>query len=137
MTAIWNFGLHAIDTMPAWLAAFLVGWAVSVGITHAFKYMLPVRWNEWLREDMTRSVAVVSGFIPAFLWMGEAGASLLSMSLTGLVTGLWSPTAYALLIAGLRRHPRLAWAADVLSADKRGVLLDHVLAWLARRRNET
>lgn len=122
MTAAWNFFVHVLGTMPIWLAAFLVGWAMSVSITHGFKFILPVSMPDWLREDLTRFVAFMSGAIPSGWWAADAGYGILGVSVQAVVTGVWSPVAFALLMAWLRRTERWAWVADVLSADKRGVL---------------
>lgn len=118
----WNTGLHLLATMPAWLAAFLIGWAVSVGLTQGLKFALPVGAPEGLREAAARWLAFLSAAVPAGAWLYDAGSSGLAVALVAIGTGAWSPIAYALLIAGLRRFDRTAWIADVLSGDKRGVV---------------
>lgn len=119
----WNAGLRMLDSMPPWLAAFIVGWVASIGITHAFKYMLPVRWWAEIREGLTRAMAVLAAMVPAAIYYAEQpGTSLTGLMLVMVITGAWSPLAYALAMAWLRRSEKRAWIADVLSGDKRGVL---------------
>lgn len=118
----WNTALHLLATLPPWLAAFLIGWAVSVGLTQGLKFALPVGAPEGLREAAARWLAFLSAAVPAGAWLYDAGGSGLAVALVAIGTGAWSPVAYALLIAGLRRFERTAWIADVLSGDKRGVV---------------
>lgn len=122
MTAAWNFVVHVLDTMPAWLAAILVGWAISVGVTQGFKFTLPVGWCEDWRELAARLVAFFSAGLPAAVYYIEQapGAAIGAVLLVLLGAGLWSPFAFAVLQAVLRRY--VPWLADVLSADKRGVV---------------
>lgn len=123
MTATYNFGLHILATLPPWLAAFLVGWAFSVGVTHSIKFTLPVRWCQDTREIIARVTAVLSAALPAGLYYaGQPDAQPGPLALVMFGTGIWSPLAFALLMGGLRRWPRGEWIADVLSGDKRGVL---------------
>lgn len=119
----WNAGLRMLDSMPPWLAAFIVGWVASIAITHAFKYTLPLSWWAEIREGLTRGVAVLSAMLPAgFYYAEQPDTSLTGLLLVMVITGGWSPLAYALLVAWLRRSEKRAWIADVLSGDKRGVL---------------
>jgi hypothetical protein len=124
MTGIWNFALHVLNTLPPWLAACLIGWAGSIAITQPAKFVMPLRWDGETRAIVARVLASLSAFVVtglAYLTVApEApGAAVL---LAAMLTGIWSPIAYALLVGGLRTHPRTAWAADVLSGDVRGVL---------------
>lgn len=118
----WDGARHVLDTMPPWLAAFLLGWLTSVAVTHAFKFTMPLAWWPELREDMTRFVAFVAAATPAMFYVGAAGYGPLGMALQAIITGVWAPLAYALLIAYLRRGGRESFIADVLTGDKRGVL---------------
>lgn len=122
MKTIWDFAMHVLSTMPAWLAAFLIGWAFSVGVTQGIKFTMPEAYPAGWREAMSRWVAFLTAAVPAGAWVQQAGGSALVIVLVTLFTGIWSPIAYALLIAGLRRWPAAAWIADVLSQDKRGVI---------------
>lgn len=121
MNAIWNTLLHMLNTMPGWLAAVLVGWAISVGLTQGLKFAMPVRWCPEGRELTARIVAFLSAAIPA----GAYYASLpdphpIAAFLVMAGSGLWSPLAFAILQAVLRRFA--PWLADALSGDKRGVV---------------
>lgn len=121
MTATWNFVLHVLNTMPAWLAAILVGWAISIGLTQGAKFALPVRWCPDYRELAARLLALLSSAIPAGLYyVHQPEATPVLALLVMAAAGLWSPLAFALLQAVLRRY--LPWLADALSADKRGVV---------------
>ena len=121
MTATWNFVLHVLNTMPAWLASILVGWAISVGLTQTVKFALPVSLAVDLRNALARCLAFLSAAVPAGAYYAtqpepNPGPALLIM----LAAGLWSPFAFAILQAVLRRY--WPWLADALSADKRGVV---------------
>ena len=121
MSAAWTFVLHVLNTMPAWLSATLVGWAISAGLTQTVKFILPVRWDYDGRELAARLLAFLSAFIPAGIYYAEqASATPGVMILVMIGAGLWSPIAFALLQRVLSRY--FPWLADVLSADKRGVL---------------
>lgn len=123
MTATYNFGLHVLATLPAWVAAFLVGWIFSVGLTQSVKFTMPVRWCADTREIVARVLAVLSAAMPAGIYYASTpNAEPAALALVMLGTGIWSPIAFSLLMAGLRRWPRFEWVADVLSGDKRGVL---------------
>jgi hypothetical protein len=122
MTALWDSAMHIAATMPLWLAAFLIGWGFSVGVTQGMKFTLPEAYPPAWREAMSRWVAFLTAALPAGAWMVQGDASPLSVALVTLSAGAWSPIAYALLIGGLRRSTRTAWVADVLSQDKRGVI---------------
>lgn len=122
MSALWNALLHVLNTIPAWLAAAVIGWVASIAITQPAKFLMPVGWDSELRAVVARALASVSAFVAtafAFRALAPDGA-LAGMILAALVTGLWSPIAYSLLVAGLRRSDRLAWIADILSGDVRG-----------------
>lgn len=118
----WDGARHVLDTMPPWLAAFLLGWLTSVAVTQMVKFLLPRGWWAELREDLTRFVAFMAAALPALFYVGQAGYGSLGMLLQAVITGVWAPLAYALLVAWLRRRPGLAWIADVLSGDVRGVI---------------
>lgn len=118
----WDAAQHVLDTLPPWLAAFFIGWLVSVAVTQVFKFTMPLAWWPDLREDFARWVAFMSAAIPAMFYVGHAGYGPLGMAVQAIVTGAWAPLVYALLVIWLRRDPRRAWIADVLSQDKRGVL---------------
>lgn len=105
--------------LPLWLAAILIGWAISAGVTQALKFAMPLRWPEELRHEIAYAVALFSAGIPAGLWMIDGGAGYVAMSLTAVAAGLWSPIAFSLLQRGLRASPRTVWIADVLSGDVR------------------
>lgn len=120
----WAAGLQILDTMPPALAAFIVGWAFSVGITQPVKASLPAIWHQLDRELIVRLLAFFSAMLPAGLYYARAEGSQPEMLWLVMVgTGLWSPIAYALLIAFLRRGGRESFVADVLSGDKRGVIV--------------
>lgn len=120
----WNTALHILNTLPPWLAACLLGWAGSIAITQPAKFLMPLGWDADTRAIVARVLATFSAMactVLAYFALQPLapGAAVL---LAALLTGVWSPIAFALLLAGLRRHPRTAWAADVLSGDVRGVL---------------
>lgn len=132
MVTLWNNLLHILNTMPIWLAAVLIGWAMSFTITHAFKFLTPQSLDAWLREDLNRFVAFFSGAIFSGWWAVEAGYGLMGMTLVAVFTGVWSPMAFALTMMLLRKSPKTEWIADVLTADKRGVLFSKLLDWIWR-----
>lgn len=121
MNALWDALLHALESMPAWLAAVLIGWGISVGVTQTVKFWMPLRWDPYLREDVARGVAVMSASFPALLYAMHRDQPALIIMLTATGAGLWSPLAFALLQAALKRY--WPWAADVLSQDVRGHLV--------------
>jgi hypothetical protein len=116
----WNTAIHILGTMPAWLAAILIGWGVSAGVTQTVKFFMPLSIAAEQREPMTRLVAVLVAAVAAALAMVDRGGGLVSIVLVAIAAGVWSPIAFALLQAVLRRW--WPWAADVLSADVRGAL---------------
>lgn len=120
----WEFVLHVLSTMPASLAAFLIGWSFSVATTQPVKFLMPLMWRPDDRELISRVVAMLSAMIPAGLYYAQAkGANPALLWLVMVGTGLWSPIAFALLIAWLRRGGRHSFVADVLTGDKRGVIV--------------
>lgn len=124
MKTIWDTAMHILGTMPPWLAAGLIGWIGSIAFTQPIKFLMPLRWDSEARAVAARVLASLSAF--AFTALGYAavapGASGAAVLLTAMLTALWSPMAYSLLVRGLRQYPRTAWIADVLSGDVRGVL---------------
>lgn len=122
MTAIWNNLLHVLNTMPAWLAAMLIGWAVSIGITQSAKFTMPLQLPVGWREAASRWLAFVTAALPAGAWMVQAEATALVVVLVGLLSGVWAPVAFAILQWALRLSPKTAGLADLLSGDKRGVI---------------
>lgn len=120
----WASFLNIFTTMPPWLAAFLVGWFVSIGLTQTMKFTMPLTWSSELRNSIGRMLSVLAGAIPAGIYYANVtDPSPAGMILVMLSTGLWSPIAYRLLIGFLRKRPSLEWAADALSGDKRGVII--------------
>lgn len=123
MTAFWNALLHILNTMPAWLASILVGWAMSVGLTQGLKFSLPVRWCPDGRELTARIVAFLSAAVPAgAYYANQPDPSPITTFMVMAGAGVWSPLAFAGLQWGLRLSPKTAGLADVLSGDKRGVV---------------
>ena len=121
MESIWNFITHVLNTMPHWLAAILVGWAISFGFAQAFKkYALPISWDANLRSSVTRILAALTAFVPAFGYMVEHDQPLVATALAGIGAALWSPLAAAALQAILKRFA--PWLADALSGDVRGAV---------------
>lgn len=120
MKSAWDFAVHVLNTMPPWLAAILVGWAISVGMTQASKFALPLSVNEGVRELVARLLAFTSAAIPAGVYYTSRSSDSAAAALVMIGAGLWSPLAFAVLQAALRRY--FPWLADVLSADKRGKL---------------
>jgi hypothetical protein len=115
--------MHIAGTLPPWLAAFLVGWSVSVGATQSFKFWMPATWNEDNREMTTRLVAFCFSAGGCGLYYARTvGADPAVLGGLMIACGVWAPLAFALAQAGLRRWNRTAWVADVLSGDKRGVI---------------
>jgi hypothetical protein len=114
--------LDGLANLPVWAQSFLIGWAFSIGVTQSLKFLFPEFMPAPWREAASRWIAFLTAALPAGLWMLAADASPLACWLMAIGTGAWSPIAYALLIAFLRRFPKLSWIADVLSGDKRGVL---------------
>lgn len=121
MESIWNFIINALNTMPHWLAAILVGWAISFGFAQAFKkYALPISWDANFRSNVTRILAALTAFAPAAAYMVEHDQGVVATALAGLGAALWSPMAAAMLQAILKRFA--PWLADALSGDVRGVV---------------
>jgi len=121
MTATYNFALHVFQTLPSWLAAVLVGWAISTGITQSVKFTMPLKVDPDIREMIARVLAFLSAAIPAGMYYADQpGANPAALVLVMTGAGLWSPIAYAILQAVLRRY--LPWVAEALSGDSRGVL---------------
>lgn len=118
METAWQFFIHMFDGMPEWLAAILAGWAVSIGITQSVKFLFPLSWYHGYREQLTRLLAMLSAAIPAGLMFGVLGGAPDSATMwVALGAGLWSPLAFAILQAILKRYA--PWLADVLSQDVR------------------
>ncbi|WP_353094174.1 hypothetical protein [Methylibium sp.] len=111
---------HALGAMPPWLAAVLIGWAVSAGVTQTVKFFMPLSVLPEQREPMTRLIAVLVAAVAAALAMIDREGGAVSVALVAVAAGVWSPLAFAMLQAALRRF--WPWAADVLSGDVRGVI---------------
>lgn len=119
MNAAWDFIIHALSSMPEWLAAILAGWAVSAGLTQALKFLTPLSLYHGYREQITRLVAMISAAVPAGILYGVLGGHPPEAVMwVSLGAGLWSPLAFAILQAFLKRYA--PWLADVLSQDVRG-----------------
>lgn len=112
---------HALGTMPAWLAAVLIGWAVSAGVTQTVKFWMPLSVSSGQREATARVVAVLTAAVAAAAYMVERDGTAVAVALVAVAAGVWSPLAFAMLQAVLRQW--WPWAADVLSGDVRGVLV--------------
>lgn len=119
MNAGWDFAMHAFGTMPAWISSILVGWSLSMGITQTVKFWMPLRWDPYFRENMTRGIAILSGAIPAFLYFTSRDGEPLLGALIAAGTGVWSPMFYAFAQSAVRRF--FPWWADVWSQDSRGL----------------
>lgn len=121
MNDIWNSITHILSTMPVWLAAVLVGWAISFGFAQMFKkYALPISWDSEFRAMITRIAAGASAFVPTAIYMIDHGARGTDTVLAAIGSGLWSPMAASMLQAILKRFA--PWLADALSGDVRGVV---------------
>ena len=121
MESIWNTITHVLSTMPAWLAAILVGWAISFGFAQAFKkYALPISWDPSMRALVTRVLAGTTAFVPAAAYMIEHNEPGVVTALAAVGAALWSPMAAAMLQAILKRFA--PWLADALSGDVRGAV---------------
>jgi hypothetical protein len=119
----WNGLLHVLTTLPPSFAALLVGWSFSIGLTQSVKFLMPSSIDEDIRELTTRLLAGFSAAMAAGVYYAAAdGSRPEDLILVMLFTGVWSPLAFALLQGALRRSPRTAWIADVLSGDVRGVI---------------
>ena len=119
MTALARDLLGLFAALPPWVAAVLIGWGISAGLTQALKFAMPLRLPKQERHAIAYVVAMTSAFLPALFWMIDSGAGYTATLLTAAGAGLWSPFAFSLLQRGLRASPRLSWAADVLSGDVR------------------
>jgi hypothetical protein len=117
MQAAWDALVHALGSTPPWLAAVLIGWALSAGLTQTVKFLFPLTWFSAMRELLTRLLAITSAAVSAAAAYIGLGGEGLAVTLVALGAGLWSPLAFALLQAALRRWA--PWAADVLSGDVR------------------
>lgn len=119
----WGAGLQILDTMPAWLAAFLVGWVASIVITQSLKFVMPLAVDYDAREMTSRLIAFFVGLLASgVFYAGRPDAGPGDLVLVMVITGAWSPLGFALLIAYLRRGGRESFVADVLTQDKRGVI---------------
>lgn len=104
--------------IPPWLVAIVLGWLGAIGLTQALKFAVPLGWNDQVRHSAAQLIALLSAF--TIVWLLQPGGPVLSAVLA-ILTGLWTPLSWALLMAWLKRkHP---WVADVLSQDVRGVLV--------------
>lgn len=121
MQAAFDFLIHALSSLPDWLAAILVGWAFSAGLTQSLKFLTPLSIYHGYREQITRLVAMLSAAIPAGILYDLLGGHPPEAVLwVALGAGLWSPLAFAILQAVLKRYA--PWLADVLSQDVRGAI---------------
>lgn len=120
MTALWDWFIHALGTLPDWLAAVLVGWAMSAGITQTLKFTVPMSVFHGHREQIARGIAIVTAAVPAGLVFGVLGGHPPGATMwVALGAGLWSPLAFAILQAVLKRYA--PWLAEVLSQDVRAL----------------
>lgn len=129
--SIWTATLRIFDSMPWWFAAFLVGWFGSVGVTHPFKVGLRrlTRIDPDTRAIATWVVACLTALVFAGAYAIEQRKDGLPVMLVAIMTGLWSPLAFAGLQKFLRASPEigkrkgfgwlpdLSGVADWLSGD--------------------
>lgn len=120
MKATWDFIIHVLGTMPPWLASVLVGWALSIGLTQTAKFTLPLSLSANFRHVASRVLAFASAAVPAGLYYWQQHPSFTGLVLVSVAAGVWSPMAFAITQAVLRRY--FPWLADALSGDKRGVV---------------
>lgn len=109
MKTIWDLALHILNTLPWWLAAFLVGWIGAIGITQPLKVAMR-RWSRIDPDDravVSWATAVLSGLAFAAAYAVEQGASLSAVLMVAVLTGIWSPLAFAGLQGFLRASPEL------------------------------
>jgi Mn2+/Fe2+ NRAMP family transporter len=119
MQTAFDFIMHALSSLPDWLAAILIGWAFSAGVTQALKFLTPLSVYHGYREQVTRVIAMLTASIPAGMVYGVLGGKPPEAVLwVAIGAGLWSPLAFAILQAVLKRYA--PWLADVLSQDVRG-----------------
>jgi Mn2+/Fe2+ NRAMP family transporter len=119
MQSAFDFIMHALAGLPEWLAAVLIGWAFSAGVTQALKFLTPLSMYHGHREQVTRVIAMLTASIPAGMVYGVLGGKPPEAVLwVAIGAGLWSPLAFAILQAVLKRYA--PWLADVLSQDVRG-----------------
>jgi hypothetical protein len=103
--------------IPAWLVAIILGWLLAIGVTQALKFFIPLGWHEQVRHTAAQLIALLTGFCTVWL-LQPAGPELTAV--LAILTGLWAPFSWALLMAWLKKkHPDVA---DILSQDVRGVL---------------
>lgn len=120
MKATWDFAMHVLGTMPVWLAAMLVGWGLSWGLTQTLKFAVPETVDARLRHVLNQALAFLSAAVPAGLYYWQHDQTFTGLVLVAVAAGVWSPMAFAILQAVLRRF--FPWLADALSGDKRGVI---------------
>jgi len=117
MQAVFDFILHALAELPNWLAAVFVGWFISVGLTQSIKFLVPVSVYHGYREQLCRLIAILTASLPSGWWYAAHGGDGADLVLVTMGSGVWSPLAFAMLQAVLKRW--WPWAADVLSQDIR------------------
>lgn len=112
MKTIWDTAMHILGTMPWWLAAFLVGWVASVGITHPLKVGLRryTHTDPDNRHLIAWLTAALSALAFAWAFAVEQGASVGAAGMVAVLTGFWSPLAFAGLQRFLRASPRIGQA---------------------------
>ncbi len=103
--------------IPGPILAMLLGWLVAVGMTQGLKFFIPFAWPHDVRRTAAQLVALLTGF--GTVWLLQP-APLPLTAVLAVITGIWAPVSWAMLMAWLKRkHP---WIAAVLSQDVRGVL---------------
>jgi hypothetical protein len=113
MKAIYDFLLYVHSTMPPWVVAVFLGWGMSISVTQPIKFLLPLRMDPKVRANIARICAFCTGCVAVVYYMpGVTGW------LVGFMVGVWSPTAYWLLMLVVGH--RFPWLKDFLSGDVRG-----------------
>lgn len=108
---IWDLVLHILDTMPWQWATFLVGWLGSIGFVHPLKVGLR-RYTHVDADDrhlIAWLSAVVSASLLAWVYATQTVPPPLPAAamLVAILTGIWSPLAFAGLQGFLRASPQL------------------------------
>lgn len=109
MKTFWDIVMHVVATMPWWLAAFLVGWVSSIGTTHPLKVGLR-RFTTVSAENrglIAWATAALSGFAYAAITASYLEAKPAGALLVAMITGTWSPLAFAGLQRFLRASPKI------------------------------
>ena len=109
--SIWRLIVEVVNTAPPWLAASVLTWGITVGVTQTVRAFVPPAWPKLRRHALLSLVAILSALAVTQPLIGGAwGAAV------GVCVGLWAVGMYyAAVKITCKRWP---WLCERITWDK-------------------